>query len=391
MTRTQDGAYTISRGTIIENASGGDAADTIIGNEYDNVLNSHKGADTLYGGHGDDILKGGKGDDSLVAGRGHNRLDGGADFDTASYRDYYDPHVGVPFNQGINISITADQVQVTKPLNGAIAGPVGASLEIDKVKNVERFEGTARDDIFTVENLSGNMYLSGGAGDNSLTIKDPAGAYSLDMTAGKYPAGDPQAGEAYSGKVSDGTHTIYLEDGFKSSDVTIEKPFEPPIPTPRPTPSLTPLPTSRPTPSLTPLPTPRPMPATDVPLKTQAEMSLKDAVETLAEDQQTLNAQFNTTGVSSQARDAINHGDALQMIKNLDDHGISSLKAELTAGMDIEDRVGAILNAGAQATIEAGLLMPEEERHLGTQADAASNAHAQTVERGHDDDYSYGA
>jgi len=350
VTATQDGGYSIANGVVIENASGGDAADTITGNEHDNVLNGNKGADALYGGHGNDTLNGGVGNDSLVAGRGNNTLDGGADFDTASYKDYYDPNVGVPITQGISFSITGHQTIVTKPLGGAIAGPLGASLETDTVENVERFEGTSRDDVFTVENLSGNLYISGGAGNDTLTVKDPTGAYSLDITGGTYPAGHERAGETYTGTVSNGTDTIYLED--RDLNVTIETPA----------------------------------PA----VGKRAELGLENAIEILAEDQQTLNQHAEATGVSTSAHKAINHPDAEEMMLNLHAEGVSTLRVDIRPDMEAEERVGHILNAGKEATHEAGLLMPEEQRAADAQIDMASQQQIHSPERAYEEDYSYG-
>lgn len=63
----------IGKGSIIENAMGGDGNDTLIGNDSSNVL---------WGGRGDDILKGGAGNDILLPGAGKNSVDGGAGFDT---------------------------------------------------------------------------------------------------------------------------------------------------------------------------------------------------------------------------------------------------------------------------------------------------------------------
>jgi len=51
------GNLSIARGTIIENAIGGAAGDTIIGNSADNVLTGNGGSDTLIGGAGNDTFK----------------------------------------------------------------------------------------------------------------------------------------------------------------------------------------------------------------------------------------------------------------------------------------------------------------------------------------------
>jgi subtilisin-like proprotein convertase family protein len=62
--------------TLIENAIGGDGADSITGSSADNKLFGMRGADFLYGGGGND---------SLVGGAGIDQLFGGAGFDTADF------------------------------------------------------------------------------------------------------------------------------------------------------------------------------------------------------------------------------------------------------------------------------------------------------------------
>ena len=54
----------------IENATGSNHADVLIGSADANTLNAGGGSDTLYGGAGDDVLDGGVGNDSLFGGDG---------------------------------------------------------------------------------------------------------------------------------------------------------------------------------------------------------------------------------------------------------------------------------------------------------------------------------
>lgn len=60
------GNVSIAFGTIIENAVGGSAKDTIIGNDVANVLKGRGGSDRLDGGLGRDTLNGGDGRDKFV-------------------------------------------------------------------------------------------------------------------------------------------------------------------------------------------------------------------------------------------------------------------------------------------------------------------------------------
>ncbi|MCU9846784.1 M10 family metallopeptidase C-terminal domain-containing protein [Defluviimonas sp. WL0024] len=103
------GGFTISNGTVIENAFGGSGNDTIIGNDAANYLdggggndrlNGDTGVDWLYGGEGSDVLYGdggwdrlygdawsddlygGYGNDQLFGGWGDDRLEGGIGDDT---------------------------------------------------------------------------------------------------------------------------------------------------------------------------------------------------------------------------------------------------------------------------------------------------------------------
>ena len=61
----------------IEGATGGQGADSMIGNAADNNLSGNAGADTLDGGTGSDSLYGGAGNDVLMAADSGDYLDGG--------------------------------------------------------------------------------------------------------------------------------------------------------------------------------------------------------------------------------------------------------------------------------------------------------------------------
>lgn len=72
-----DGGYSIAHGAVIENATGGNAADMLIGNEHDNGMSGGDGDDTLLGGAGADVLSGDAGVDWLDGGDGDDTLTGG--------------------------------------------------------------------------------------------------------------------------------------------------------------------------------------------------------------------------------------------------------------------------------------------------------------------------
>jgi Ca2+-binding RTX toxin-like protein len=75
--RVAGAALTIGRGTIIEQAIGGDGNDLLTGNAAANRLLGQRGDDFLAGRGGDDSLAGGAGDDHLTGGPGRDDLDGG--------------------------------------------------------------------------------------------------------------------------------------------------------------------------------------------------------------------------------------------------------------------------------------------------------------------------
>jgi serralysin len=64
--------------SLIENANGGAANDTIKGNDANNNLQGNGGRDALYGGAGNDTLFGGAGNDKLYGGAGNDVFYGGA-------------------------------------------------------------------------------------------------------------------------------------------------------------------------------------------------------------------------------------------------------------------------------------------------------------------------
>jgi serralysin len=80
------GGYTIANGVVIENATGGNGADTIAGNGAANRLTGLSGSDTLQGGAGDDRLFGNGGNDRLAGGTGNDSLTGGNGRDSFIFR-----------------------------------------------------------------------------------------------------------------------------------------------------------------------------------------------------------------------------------------------------------------------------------------------------------------
>ena len=137
------GGYTIAQGVVIENATGGNGDDVILGNSSNNVLT-------------------GNGGDDFFAGRGGNdTFNGGAGYDTVSYIDA---------SEGIRT-----------------VGTVGVAGEArgDRMISIEHIVGTNFDDVMssaggtpelsgaggndTLSGLFGNDVLNGGDGNDTLT------------------------------------------------------------------------------------------------------------------------------------------------------------------------------------------------------------------------------
>ncbi|KQM30086.1 M10 family metallopeptidase C-terminal domain-containing protein [Sphingomonas sp. Leaf10] len=71
-------AFTLQRGTLIDNAVTGDGDDRVTGNSVANKLYGMRGDDRLFGLGGNDVLDGGAGDDWIDGGRNNDLLTGGA-------------------------------------------------------------------------------------------------------------------------------------------------------------------------------------------------------------------------------------------------------------------------------------------------------------------------
>lgn len=75
------GGYTIAKGVVIENASGGKGSDHLVGNDVGNGLTGSSGDDIFDGLAGNDEILGGNGSDTIWGGRGQDTLVGGIEAD----------------------------------------------------------------------------------------------------------------------------------------------------------------------------------------------------------------------------------------------------------------------------------------------------------------------
>ena len=135
---------TISAGTIIENATGGDGGDTLTGNAVGNHLMGMRGADRLNGFDGRDVLDGGAGNDVIQGGQGADTLIGGDGVDTVSY--------------------AASSARVA--INLASGAAAGGDARGDHVEGFENIAGSAFGDSLTGD--AGNNNLKGNDGDDLL-------------------------------------------------------------------------------------------------------------------------------------------------------------------------------------------------------------------------------
>ncbi len=148
------GGFTIANGAVIENAIGGSGADTITGNEFDNVIE---------GGLGNDMLDGGEGSETIG--------------DTLTYASA---------TAGVTVSLAITTQQTT--------GGGGN----DTIKNFENLVGGKGNDTLTGDVEANYIY----GGDGNDTIEGGAGADQLVGGGGATPGIDTVSYATSSGGVT---------------------------------------------------------------------------------------------------------------------------------------------------------------------------------------------
>ncbi|MEK1932405.1 MAG: M10 family metallopeptidase C-terminal domain-containing protein, partial [Pararhizobium sp.] len=144
---TLTGGYTIANGVVIENATGGNAADILIGNAAANVLSGRNGNDTLNGGVGAD------------------KLDGGAGTDIASYSN-------------ATAGVTANLANAAAN-TGEAKGDTYVSIErLTGSSHADKLYGNTGANLLTA--AAGDDLLSGGSGNDTLH----GGLGADDLTGG---------------------------------------------------------------------------------------------------------------------------------------------------------------------------------------------------------------
>jgi len=146
----------------IENITGSDNSDVLIGNAVDNLINGEKGDDVIFGGGGNDQLFGAEGNDTMFGQDGNDvfqgfegaeAMDGGAGHDTVEYAH--------PFNtEGVHVDLQAG--------NGSSGAAKG-----DTYVSIENVYGSDHDDVIigdgnsnVLSGLEGNDIIKAGAGDD---------------------------------------------------------------------------------------------------------------------------------------------------------------------------------------------------------------------------------
>ncbi|MEM6758315.1 MAG: calcium-binding protein [Pseudomonadota bacterium] len=164
--------------------------DFVFGLEGNDTLVGGAGNDSLFGGAGQDSLRANSGDDVLSGGTGNDTLDGGTGSDTADF-SYSFPLPPPAFNVFSSWTITlgtASDSAVFSSVFGigeqdtliGIENIVGSGwqdivdLSAASISQTNRIETGDGDDRIIVSGLtSGNDFLDGGAGTDTLVIENP--------------------------------------------------------------------------------------------------------------------------------------------------------------------------------------------------------------------------
>lgn len=166
----------------VEDAHGGDGADTLLGSSGNNAL---------WGFHGDDSIEGFAGDDTLAGGIGADSLAGGLDNDTYAFADVFGNDIIIE-NPAEGSSDSMDFSAVSAALEvqlGSVLVSDGTSIATHSGDNVEEVIGGLSDDNFVMTGPSVNFpgILDGGGGSNTLWYDDPNDSVVADVESSLTP------------------------------------------------------------------------------------------------------------------------------------------------------------------------------------------------------------
>ena len=157
--------------SLIENANGGSANDTISGNQANNILNGNGGNDSLYGLEGED---------SLFGGNGNDRLEGGSDRDWLHGDDGNDTLIGGDGNDILRGASGEDSIYGGAGNDRLIGGSLKDVLQ-GGIGN-DKLAGAGGRDILNggngADRLIGgseNDFLTGGVGNDIFCFRDGDG------------------------------------------------------------------------------------------------------------------------------------------------------------------------------------------------------------------------
>ncbi|WP_298395090.1 M10 family metallopeptidase C-terminal domain-containing protein [Sphingobium sp.] len=234
------GGYTIANGVVIENATGGSGADTLVGNDARNVLTGNAGNDILIGGGGSDTLIGGAGRDTAVFTHDMadyyflREQDGSIRvIDRTEGRDGNDLTISIETFQFADGSRTASQLPPTNMLRGTSGNDQLNGLNIYE----NRFEGGAGDDNLHGGNKNdtffggaGNDQYWGGRGADQFYFRGTEidGPSDVDRLYDlKFFEGDELVfGEFEAGTFADSTHVNAFNGGSSAIIGSLEGLFE---------------------------------------------------------------------------------------------------------------------------------------------------------------------
>ena len=162
----------------IESWTGGQAHDTLRGNDGPNTLKGGPSEDTLFGDGGDDTLRGEAGSDTLEGGAGADDLEGGAGYDSASYA--YRQNPVTLSNDGVRNDGERDERDLLRDNFEFLVGGFGADVLIGS-DGFESMQGAGSGDVlrgnggddhlygdYEQDEFSGPDVLDGGPGGDVL-------------------------------------------------------------------------------------------------------------------------------------------------------------------------------------------------------------------------------
>jgi serralysin len=173
---------------FVDNITGDNAANLILGFGGNDVLNGRGGNDTIFGGEGGDVISDSSGVNQLFGEDGNDTIRPGLDADAID---------GGPGLDTVDYSLAIARVIVDRPFGGGIAGAAFG----DTYVSIERIVGTAFDDIIrgdgsaeTLDGGDGHDRLEGNAGNDRLI-----GGRGIDTLLGGAGADTIDGGDDYDG------------------------------------------------------------------------------------------------------------------------------------------------------------------------------------------------